>query len=45
MARKIHSELIMGKVGDYLVELAACWGLVVLTGLYLWLRGNKGTLL
>lgn len=35
--RKIHGELMIGKVGDYIVELAACWGLVLLiTGLYLW---------
>jgi uncharacterized iron-regulated membrane protein len=38
VVRKIHGELMIGKVGDYLVELAACWGLVLLlTGLYLWL--------
>jgi uncharacterized iron-regulated membrane protein len=35
--RRLHSELMMGTVGDYLVELAACWGLVLLlSGLYLW---------
>ncbi|MBI4781807.1 MAG: PepSY domain-containing protein [Oscillatoriophycideae cyanobacterium NC_groundwater_1537_Pr4_S-0.65um_50_18] len=38
IARKLHGELMIGKVGDYLIELAACWGLVLLiTGLYLWL--------
>lgn len=38
VVRKLHGELMLGKVGDYLVELAACWGLVLLlTGLYLWL--------
>lgn len=37
IARKIHGELLIGKLGDYLVELAACWGLVLLiSGLYLW---------
>lgn len=37
-ARRLHSELMIGDVGDYLIELAACWGLVLLiTGLYLWL--------
>lgn len=37
IARKLHGELLIGKLGDYLVELAACWGLVLLiTGLYLW---------
>jgi uncharacterized iron-regulated membrane protein len=50
IARKLHGELMIGKIGDYLVELAACWGLVLLiTGLYLWLprRGFSvwGTLL
>lgn len=33
----IHGELLMGKVGSVLVELAACWAIVlVLTGIYLW---------
>jgi uncharacterized iron-regulated membrane protein len=42
IARKIHGELLIGKLGDYLVELAACWGLVLLiSGLYLWLPRNK----
>ncbi len=37
IARKIHGELMIGPVGDYLIELAACWGLVLIfTGLYLW---------
>lgn len=45
IARKIHGELMIGKVGDYLVELAACWGLVLLiSGLYLWLPRNKLTI-
>ncbi|MBF2000774.1 MAG: PepSY domain-containing protein [Synechococcales cyanobacterium M58_A2018_015] len=48
--RKLHGELMIGKIGDYLVELASCWGLVLLiSGLYLWLprRGFRigGTLL
>lgn len=44
IARKIHGELLIGKLGDYLVELAACWGLVLLiTGLYLWLPRNRFT--
>jgi uncharacterized iron-regulated membrane protein len=34
---RIHGSLLIGKVGDWLVELAACWAIVmVLTGLYLW---------
>jgi uncharacterized iron-regulated membrane protein len=37
IARKIHGELMIGQTGDYLVEMAACWGLVLLiSGLYLW---------
>lgn len=33
----LHGELLLGKVGSVLVELAACWAIVlVLTGLYLW---------
>ncbi|MDJ0702942.1 MAG: PepSY domain-containing protein [Leptolyngbyaceae cyanobacterium MO_188.B28] len=49
-ARRLHSELMIGPVGDYLIELAACWGLVLLgTGLYLWIPRNGfslwGTLL
>ncbi|HEY9813778.1 MAG TPA: PepSY domain-containing protein [Candidatus Sericytochromatia bacterium] len=46
IARKIHGELMIGKLGDYLVELASCWGLVLLiTGLYLWLPRHKMTFL
>jgi uncharacterized iron-regulated membrane protein len=46
VARKIHGELLIGKFGDYLVELAACWGLVLLiSGLYLWLPRNKFSVL
>jgi uncharacterized iron-regulated membrane protein len=41
IARKIHGELMIGKIGDYLVELAACWTLVLLlTGLFLWIPRN-----
>jgi uncharacterized iron-regulated membrane protein len=46
VARKIHGELLIGKLGDYLIELAACWGLVLLiSGLYLWLPRNKFSVL
>lgn len=45
IARKIHGELLIGKLGDYLVELAACWALVLLaTGLYLWLPRKRFSL-
>ncbi|MFY1665194.1 PepSY-associated TM helix domain-containing protein [Pseudomonas sp. Pseu.R1] len=37
MARALHGELMIGTVGDRLVELAAGWGVVlVVSGLYLW---------
>jgi uncharacterized iron-regulated membrane protein len=41
----IHGELLMGKVGSVLVELAACWAIVlVLTGVYLWWPRNANGL-
>lgn len=37
----IHGELLLGKLGSVLVELAACWAIVlVLTGVYLWWPRN-----
>lgn len=46
IARRLHGELMIGKWGDYLVELAACWGLVLLiSGLYLWLPHRKFSLM
>lgn len=46
IARKIHGDLLIGNWGDYLVELAACWALVLLlSGLYLWLPRKKVSLL
>lgn len=34
---EIHGSLLAGRIGGWLVELAACWAVVlVLTGLYLW---------
>jgi uncharacterized iron-regulated membrane protein len=40
----IHGELLLGKFGSVLVELAACWAIVlVMTGIYLWWpRSAKG---
>lgn len=37
-----HGSLMLGDVGDAIVELAACWAVVlIITGLYLWWpRGN-----
>ncbi|KQX26363.1 hypothetical protein ASD39_02815 [Sphingomonas sp. Root50] len=34
---RIHGSLLLGRTGDWLVELAASWTIVmILTGLYLW---------
>ena len=43
-ARKLHGDLLIGTVGDRLIELAAGWGIVlVVSGLYLWWpRGSSG---
>ncbi len=40
----LHGELMIGRVGDTLIELAACWALVLMiTGLYMWFpRGGSG---
>ncbi|WP_035052707.1 PepSY-associated TM helix domain-containing protein [Andreprevotia chitinilytica] len=49
IARKLHGKLLLGKAGDFVVEMAASWALVLLvSGLYLWWpRGGGiwGTLL
>jgi len=41
---EIHGELMAGTLGDRIVELAACWAIVlIVTGVYLWLpRKKKG---
>jgi uncharacterized iron-regulated membrane protein len=41
--KKIHSELLIGgTVANRIVELAACWGLILLlTGLYIWWPRNQ----
>jgi uncharacterized iron-regulated membrane protein len=37
IARALHGELMVGKVGDRVIELAAGWGIVlVVSGIYLW---------
>jgi uncharacterized iron-regulated membrane protein len=40
----LHGELLAGAVGSYIVEIAACWAVVMLlSGLYLWWpRGGAG---
>ena len=41
---RLHGELLAGAWGSYLVEIAACWAVVmILTGLYIWWpRGGSG---
>jgi uncharacterized iron-regulated membrane protein len=40
---KFHGSLMIGKLGDWLVELAASWAVVmILTGLYLWWPDGRG---
>jgi uncharacterized iron-regulated membrane protein len=41
IARRLHGTLLSGDAGSYVVELTACWTLVMLlTGLYLWWPAN-----
>lgn len=43
VARRIHGQLLMGQRGSWLVELVACWAIVMLiTGLYLWWPRGRG---
>ncbi len=45
VAKQIHGELLLGKRGSYLVEIAASWTLVmVLTGIVLWWPKNLNQL-
>ena len=49
IVKRIHGELYLGDVGSIMVELAACWTLILLlTGIYLWwprnTRGLAGVL-
>lgn len=40
---RIHGKLLIGRYGDWLVELAASWAIVmILTGLYLWWPRGRG---
>ncbi|TDE18895.1 PepSY domain-containing protein, partial [Nonomuraea mesophila] len=42
VVRTIHGELMSGTVGDRIVEIAACWALIlVATGTYLWWSGRR----
>ncbi|CAM3220849.1 peptidase [Pseudomonas floridensis] len=41
IARALHGELMIGTIGDRLIELAAGWGIMlVISGLYLWWPRN-----
>jgi len=44
--KKMHSELVIGGTwANRLVELAACWGIILLlTGLFLWFPRNKASI-
>ncbi|MEW9548184.1 PepSY-associated TM helix domain-containing protein [Nonomuraea sp. NPDC050783] len=43
VVRTIHGELMSGTVGDRVVEVAACWALIlVASGTYLWWTGRRG---
>jgi uncharacterized iron-regulated membrane protein len=45
IVKTIHGELLIGTVGSILVELAACWAMVlIVTGLYLWWPRNASGL-
>ena len=40
---RFHGSLMLGTIGDWIVELAASWAIVmILTGLYLWLPRGSG---
>ncbi|MFJ7939228.1 PepSY-associated TM helix domain-containing protein [Peribacillus sp. NPDC096622] len=42
---EIHGELMAGTLGDRIVELAACWAVVlIVSGLYLWYPQKKQSL-
>lgn len=43
VARRIHGQLLMGQRGSWVVELVACWAIVmILTGLILWWPRGRG---
>ena len=43
VVQKLHGQLLIGKKGSWLVELAASWAIVmILTGLYLWWPKGRG---
>jgi uncharacterized iron-regulated membrane protein len=43
VARRLHGQLLLGSRASMLVELVACWAIVmILTGLYLWWPRGRG---
>jgi uncharacterized iron-regulated membrane protein len=45
VVKEIHGELMLGPRGSYVVELAACWTIVmILTGLFIWWPRNQSGL-
>jgi len=43
LAHDVHGQLLLGPKGSWLVELAACWAIVmIITGLYLWWPRGSG---
>ncbi|VWX38255.1 PepSY-associated TM helix domain-containing protein [Exiguobacterium oxidotolerans] len=41
---EIHGELMAGTIGDRIVELVACWAIVlIVTGVFLWFPRKKST--
>jgi uncharacterized iron-regulated membrane protein len=45
IAVRLHGELMAGPRGDYVIELGACWALVMaITGYYLFLKGRAARL-
>lgn len=43
VARRLHGKLLLGRVGGWLVELVACWAIVMLaTGFVLWWPRGRG---
>lgn len=43
MISRLHGTLLSGKVGSWVVEIAACWTItMLLTGLYLWWPRGRG---
>ena len=45
IAKRLHGDLMVGAKGDMVIELAACWAIVMaLTGYYLFIKGRAARL-